>query len=309
MFNKLKSIHFTVVLVSLMACLSSFVASAKTYQHELGTIEIDEAPKRVVVLDWALAESVLALGVTPIASADVKGYQDWVGSPEMPSEVTDVGSRREPNLELIASLKPDLILMSGHLAPAYEKLNAIAPTLVMSIYNDKKQPYQNAKTLVTTLGEVFDRPEQAQQLVDETNLKLAQNGEQVAKMTNGKPFIMVRFIGDKHVRVHSTGSLMNDTISAMSLKNSWQGPTNSWGFSSASVEQLAQYQDSNVLIFGPLSDAEQAQLNGSPLWAAMAFSRENRVKVVPKVWTFGSLVAMQRLSDEVVTQVSTLGKQ
>lgn len=309
MFNIFKTTHFTVVLVSLLACLSSFAASAKTYQHELGTVEINEAPKRVVVLDWALAESVLALGVTPIASADVKGYQDWVGSPTMPSEVTDVGSRREPNLELIASLKPDLILMSGHLAPAYEKLNAIAPTLVMSIYNDKKQPYQNAKTLVITLGDVFERPEQAQQLVDETNQKLAQNGEQVAKMNNGKPFIMVRFIGDKHIRVHSTGSLMNDTISAMSLENSWQGPTNSWGFSSASVEQLAQYQDSNVLIFGPLSDAEQAQLNGSPLWAAMAFSRENRVKVVPKVWTFGSLVAMQRLSDEVVTQISTLGQQ
>ncbi|USD63288.1 ABC transporter substrate-binding protein [Vibrio sp. SCSIO 43140] len=309
MFNRFKTTHFTVVLVSLLACLSSFAASAKTYQHELGTVEINKAPKRVVVLDWALAESVLALGVTPIASADVKGYQDWVGSPTMPSEVTDVGSRREPNLELIASLKPDLILMSGHLAPAYEKLNAIAPTLVMSIYNDKKQPYQNAKTLVITLGDVFERPEQAQQLVDETNQKLAQNGEQVAKMNNGKPFIMVRFIGDRHIRVHSAGSLMNDTISAMSLENSWQGPTNSWGFSSASVEQLAQYQDSNVLIFGPLSDAEQAQLNGSPLWAAMAFSRENRVKIVPKVWTFGSLVAMQRLSDEVVSQVSTLGKQ
>ncbi|WP_353499808.1 ABC transporter substrate-binding protein [Vibrio chaetopteri] len=309
MFTQFRIAHVTVALVTLLASFSSTAVLAKSYQHELGTIEINEPPKRVVVLDWALAESVLALGVNPIASADVKGYQDWVGSPNMPSDVTDVGSRREPNLELIASLKPDLILMSGHLAPAYEKLNAIAPTLVMSIYNDKKQPYENAKSLVSTLGEVFDREDQAQQLVDETSQKLSQNGQQVAKMTNGKPFIMVRFIGDKHVRVHSTGSLMNDTISAMSLDNSWQGPTNSWGFSSASVEQLAQYQDSNVLIFGPLSDAEQAQLNGSPLWAAMAFSRENRVKIVPKVWTFGSLVAMQRLSDEVVTQVSTLGKQ
>ncbi|NOH27361.1 ABC transporter substrate-binding protein [Vibrio mediterranei] len=307
MLNRTQSKVIITTLMAFMLSVVSTLSMAKTVQHELGTVTFQQTPKRVVVLDWALAESVLALGVQPVAAADVKGYQDWVGSPALPSDTIDVGSRREPNLELIASLKPDLILMSGHLAPAYEKLNAIAPTIAMSIYNDKQQPYENAKSLVTMLGEVFNKQEQAKSVIAQTEKKLADNGAKVAQLNNGKPFLMVRFIGDKHVRVHSTGSLMNDTISAMSLKNSWNGPTNSWGFSSASVEQLAKYQDSNVLIFGPLTLQEQTQLNASPLWGAMAFSREHRVKIIPKVWTFGSLIAMQRLSDEVVNQVSTLG--
>ncbi len=218
MLNRTQSKFIITTLMAFMLSVVSTLSMAKTVQHELGTVTFEQTPKRVVVLDWALAESVLALGVQPIAAADVKGYQDWVGSPALPSDTIDVGSRREPNLELIASLKPDLILMSGHLAPAYEKLNAIAPTIAMSIYNDKQQPYENAKSLVTMLGEVFNKQEQAKSVIAQTEKKLADNGAKVAQLNNGKPFLMVRFIGDKHVRVHSTGSLMNDTISLCRLK-------------------------------------------------------------------------------------------
>ncbi|MGF1748140.1 ABC transporter substrate-binding protein [Vibrio cionasavignyae] len=292
-----------------LCLLLSTSTFARMIQHDLGEQALKGTPKRIVVLDWALAESVLALGIQPLAVADVPGYQDWVGVPTLPSDTVDVGSRREPNLELIASLKPDLIIMSAHLAPAYKKLNSIAPTLALTIYNDSKQPYQNAKRIIQTLGDVFERQQAAQTLIDKTAAKLATNGEKVAQWQDSRSFIMIRFIGDKHVRIHSDGSLMNDTIAAMSMTNGWQGPTNSWGFSSASVEQLAKHQNSNVLIFGPLSEQEQATLNGSPLWGAMAFTREQRVAIVPKVWTFGSLIAMQRLSDEVVTRVAALNAQ
>lgn len=44
--------------------------TVKTITHELGTTEIKGTPKRVVTLEWAYAEDLLALGIQPIGSAD-----------------------------------------------------------------------------------------------------------------------------------------------------------------------------------------------------------------------------------------------
>ena len=124
-----------------------FISStqAMDIKHELGQVQLDKPPEKVIALDWALTETVLSLGINPIGVADVQGYQSWVKKPELNGSVMDVGSRREPNLELITELKPDVILISQHMSAMYEKLNAIAPTLVYTIYSNKKTPLVSAK--------------------------------------------------------------------------------------------------------------------------------------------------------------------
>ncbi len=82
-------------------------------EHELGVVQFDSPPKNVVTLDWVLTETVLSLGVQPQGIADIKGYNKWVVEPAIESSgVSDVGSRREPNLEVLTELKPDVILIS-----------------------------------------------------------------------------------------------------------------------------------------------------------------------------------------------------
>jgi iron complex transport system substrate-binding protein len=44
-------------------------------------------------------------------------YRAWVGEPQLPAGVIDIGLRAQPNRELLAELKPDLILISPLAAP------------------------------------------------------------------------------------------------------------------------------------------------------------------------------------------------
>ncbi|MCM0149583.1 iron-siderophore ABC transporter substrate-binding protein [Photobacterium galatheae] len=269
-------------------------------KHELGETELTETPKKVVALDWALTETVLSLGVTPEGVADEDGYRTWVGEPKLPESVVNVGSRREPNLELLAEIKPDVILISKHMSPVYQQLSAIAPTLVYSIYSESKTPMANAVSVTEQLGRVLNQEAQAKAVIEATTARLKQNGDKVLASASGqKPLMFVRFINDKTLRIHSEGSLAQDTMTVMGLKNDWQEPTNLWGFTTAGIEKMAEHQSSNVMIFGPLTADERQKLTASPLWQAMAFTRSDAVYELPAIWTFGGLVSAQRFSDHI----------
>ncbi|WP_373941139.1 iron-siderophore ABC transporter substrate-binding protein [Vibrio chagasii] len=268
--------------------------------HEMGTASFETTPKKVVALDWVLSETVLSLGVELEGIADAKGYQQWVVKPELNQDVTDVGSRREPNLELLTKLKPDVILISEHMAAAYHQLNKIAPVLVYSVYSQKKQPIESATAITLSLGKLFDQEQRAQQIIADTKQRLHDNGEKIQAAGNSdKPLIFARFINDKTLRIHNQGSLAQATIQAMGLKNDWQEPTNLWGFSTTGVVRLAEHQQTNVMLFGPLTENEKNQLTQSALWQAMEFTRTDSVYELPSIWTFGGLIAAQRFSDHI----------
>ncbi|MGF1885072.1 ABC transporter substrate-binding protein [Photobacterium profundum] len=282
------------------ALLFSSVLQAQIIEHEMGQIELTSSPQKIVALDWVIAESLLALDITPYAMADKKGYQEWVQLPAVPESVYSVGSRREPNLELLAQLKPDLIIMSQHLSPAFEKLSSIAPTVVMSVYSNKKDPYHAAEDLLRNLGNIVERPEKADQVINETKLTLVENADRLRQAKQDtRALLMVRLIGDKHLRVHGNTSLAGQTLANMGLTNAWQGETNLWGFVSIGLEKLADKQQANLIYFGPIDDKYKQTFFATPLWKAMAFSREKRVYELPPVWTFGGLKSAQRLSNSI----------
>ncbi|MGN2670761.1 ABC transporter substrate-binding protein [Aliivibrio fischeri] len=293
------------VISLIMLVLYAMPAQTAEIKHELGITEITRMPQKIVVLDWVLAETVLSLGVEPLGVADAKGYRAWVMTPKLPSNVLDVGSRREPNLELLTELNPDVILISKHMSAMYEKLNTIAPTLVYTVYSNEKTPLIAAKDITIQLGRLLDKEHQALQLIDQTEKKLIENGDKIRHLQQQeKPLLFVRFINDKTVRIHSEGSLAQSTINVMGLTNAWHEPTNLWGFTTAGIEKLVQYQQANVLIFGPLKEEDKVKLTQSALWQAMAFTRSDSVYELPAIWTFGGLISAQRFSNHITQQLT-----
>ncbi|WP_158119818.1 iron-siderophore ABC transporter substrate-binding protein [Vibrio metoecus] len=292
--------------ITLLVSMLAVHAYALDIQHEMGSASFSAPPKKVVALDWTLAETVLSLGVELQGVADAKGYQEWVVEPALNPTVTNVGSRREPNIELLSELKPDVILMSQQMAAAYESLNKIAPVVVLTLYNEQKQPLKAAESITRSLGQLFGKEQQAEQVITQTQAKLTTNGEKIlAQSPTAKSLLFVRFINDKTLRIHGQGSLADATITAMGLRNSWHEQNNVWGFTTTGLEKLAEHQQSNVMLFGPLKPQDRQVLQSSPLWQVMAFTRENAVYELPPIWTFGGLIAAQRFSDHITELLAT----
>ncbi|REG83664.1 ABC transporter substrate-binding protein [Marinomonas pollencensis] len=287
----------------LFVCLSllfSGIAAAEQ-AHELTDSDFTTPPKRIISIEWATTETLLSLGVTPVGMADMDGYKQWVIKPALPAGIADVGARNEPNLELISELKPDLILISKRLAPAYDKLSQIAPTIMFNVYNDEKTPLKNVQTLTLKLGKVLGKSQTAANLIARTQTLLRKNGDKIrAAHPAIDPLLFVRIVDNSTLHFQGKGSLIHDTIHAMGLKNEWHGKTNFWGFSSVEIAKVAEHQQANIFLLQSVKKAEKQKLLNSPLWQAMAFSQQHKVYELPPIWSYGGLLAAQRFSNQLV---------
>ncbi|MDN4617577.1 ABC transporter substrate-binding protein [Paenibacillus sp. PsM32] len=146
-------------------------SSTRTITHDLGSTEVPDQPKRIVVLEQGFTQTVAELQVKPVGVADdnkpERFPQDTLAYIE---GYTSVGTRSEPNLEVIRTLEPDLIIAdtSRH-SNVYEELSAIAPTIVFK--NDTAN-YSDIINSTQAIGEALGK-------ADATTAMLAEHQQQL----------------------------------------------------------------------------------------------------------------------------------
>lgn len=104
---------------------------SRTIKHAMGEETLKGTPERVVILTNEGTEALLTVGVKPVGAV-----QSWVGDPWYDHIKADmegvevVGEETQPNIELIAGLKPDLIIGNKvRHEKIYDQLKQIAPTV------------------------------------------------------------------------------------------------------------------------------------------------------------------------------------
>ena len=288
------------LLISGMVVLSGLVpqmTAAGTWQHEQGTLTLQEPPQRIVALNWAATEALLLLGVTPVGVADRDGYKVWVKKPALPDGIANVGTRVAPSLEAIAELRPDLIVTSAEMAPAASLLERIAPTYVVSVYKDGARPFGKARKMLTTLGEMLNREDQAQTVLTEVEQTLSTQRRRLAQAgLTDRPVALVNFLDDRHVRIYAPNGLYQRTLSGLGLENAWPHQGNDWGFSVVGLEAIARYPDSRLIVIEPTLPGLSDTLAKSPFWTHLPPVQRGQVYQVESAWPFGGVLAVKRLA-------------
>lgn len=167
--NTLAAIIFG-ALVSTISFVSPSLADM-TIKHASGETSIPDHPKKVVVFDLASLDNLNRLGVTDIIGVP-EGVKPKYLEQYNDAKYTKVGTLFEPNYEVVASLKPDLIIIAGRSQPKYNDLLKIAPTIDLTVNNNHY--LADVDRNVTILGRIFDKQEQAKTEIDNLNKKIAE---------------------------------------------------------------------------------------------------------------------------------------
>ena len=122
--------------------------------HELGETTVNKNPKRVVVFDYGILDSLDKLEVEGIAGLVQDGLPEHLSKFES-EDYSSVGSLKEPNMEKIFELTPDLIIISGRQADYYEELSKIAPTIHLGVNNENY--LESFSENMNKLGEIFGK--------------------------------------------------------------------------------------------------------------------------------------------------------
>ncbi|GAB4508347.1 MAG: hypothetical protein OHK0046_00470 [Anaerolineae bacterium] len=278
----------------------------RPFEHALGTACVPETVERIVTLEWTYTENVLALGVQPVGVADIEGYQAWVDIPVTLGEnITDVGTRQEPNLELIAQLNPDLILTASlRAANNFDELNAIAPTLAFNPYpEDGASHYDEMLTTFRTIAEALGQEEAGEQVLAELEGHFA---EAQAALTDAgradETFILAQgWVANDAAtfRLFTDNAMAVQILEQIGLENAWDDAPQLYGFTEVSFEGFAGVDDTNFFYVAQ-ADANDAFAD-SALWNGLPFVQSERAYWLGgDVWLFGGPLSAELLVNTVL---------
>ncbi|KHS57149.1 MULTISPECIES: siderophore ABC transporter substrate-binding protein [Terrisporobacter] len=133
-------------------------------------VELSKNPEKIVVFDYGVADILKNLGV------DIVGLPKSRTLPEVLSVYADdkyanVGDLKEPDFEAIEALNPDLIIIGGRQADQIDSFKEIAPTVYLAV--DGENYMDSFSAVVTDLGNLFDKQEEAKSALSKIETKVA----------------------------------------------------------------------------------------------------------------------------------------
>ena len=177
----------------------------KTIVHDFGTTELKKAPKRIVILDNLYGEILDPLHITPVGAttgqADSQEFSTLFKKQYKYAKVVSVGWQGNPDLDKIAELKPDLILMTGEQEDLYDELSEIAPTVGYQINTDENWDYHETSLKV---AEIFDKRDEMKKDLDRLDAREAVFAENV-KAKFGDQKLMYLRVTDNDIRYYAYG--------------------------------------------------------------------------------------------------------
>ncbi|MBD1574977.1 iron-siderophore ABC transporter substrate-binding protein [Vibrio sp. S11_S32] len=286
----------------LLTVLFTFSTQAAiSVTDSLGEHQLPATPKRIVALNWDLAEQLLELDVTPVGVANIKDYTTWVVKPAIPASVQDIGTRAEPNMEKLAALKPDVILVAEPQKDLIPRLKTIAPVLYYQTYNAQQDSAKAAIANFKHIAQMVDKNDLAEQKLQTMQQRFLELKQQLNKAFNGKmPSVAaIRFANQTSIYLYTKNSTTDYVLKQLGLTTALPQPAKEWGIVQKRLTDLQHVKDGYVIYFGPFSATQNAQLNKSMLWQAMPFVRNGQVNQADAVWNYGGAMSMQYIAESI----------
>lgn len=279
---------------------------AVTVSDVKGKTTLDAPAERVVALEWTYAEDLLALGVSPVGVADIKGYNQWVtAGPRFEDAVKDVGTRQAPSLETIKALDPDLIITSEiRSAGNYGQLQKIAPTLMFDPYASDSE-YQEMRATLQTIGKAVGKEKAADKALSKLDDRIAAARKKIAEAgKDGEKVTVARGYttdGAAVVEILTGSTIPGALLPKLGLENAWTGEADAYGMSKVDIEGLKAVEKSSLVYVAAKDDDVFADsFPKNALWQELDFVKNDRVHALdPGTWFFGGPFSTARVADEI----------
>ncbi len=287
------------VLSSLMLAACSGQAEqsnekTRTITHEAGKTKVPEKPKKVVALEFSFVDALDELGITPVGIAQ-ENKTDVSGLLGKDISFTEVGTRQQPNLEVISSLQPDLIIgdFNRHKG-IYKQLQEIAPTIILKSRNATyEENIDSFKTIAEAVGKTKQMDDRL--ALHEERLEAAK--KKVDPKDDRK--VMVGVFRADSLTAHGETSFDGELLEKIGIENAvtkTAEPT-----VTITLEQMVKW-DPDVIFMAEADPKLLKEWKNNPLWNQITAVKNGEVYEVNRdLWTrYRGLDAAEQIVDEAI---------
>ncbi len=228
-------------------------------------VTIEKEPERIVSLAPSITETLFYIG----AGDKLVGVTNYADFPPAVKNITRVGGYgKYANLEKIAALKPDLIIADDFSLPILNKLEEIAPVVIVAPKN-----LSGVYRQIELLGKITNREEGALTVVAEMRATVAYVESLVRGKSKPKVFFILSYYNGYWTA--GNGTFINDLINLAGGKNIFSDIE---GWKAVSEEQIVA-RNPEVIIISPNAGIKPEDLCKGPL-ASVNAVKNGRVYVL-----------------------------
>lgn len=289
------------------AATSADAPSTVSIESNLGTVEVPVNPVRVVALDNTSFETLRDWGITPVAVPKGllpgTGFEDWIDD----ESILDIGTHREPNLELVSEADPDLIIGGYRFASVQEDLESIAQTIDIAGSEEAADGYiASLKTQTTSLGEIFQKQDEAAAL----NAALDTASDEAAAATDGETVFLAIVNGGK---IDNAAERIGRILEPLNLTDVFAGEAGDiHGDSGLAPETIAQANPDWMIVLdrdaaAGTADAAPAKavIDATEAFAETTFAQNDQIIYLdPQFYTREGIQSYTQAFDQITAAFS-----
>ena len=262
--------------------MASAFASAVTIKDAKGEFTLDKTPSRVVALEYSFVDALAQVGVSPVGVADDNKVDRIL--PQVREKIAawqSVGTRSQPSLEVIASLKPDLIIAdpSRHTA-VFEELKKIAPTVM---FDSRHESYQENLETAQKIGDLVGKSSEMKAKINEHNDYIANIAKNLGVQGKKASFGTSR---EDKFNIQNDNGYVGSFLTTLGF-----APTKLNGdqaFVEINLEQLVMEKPEYLFIAHYRDESIARKWEAEPLWKAIPAVKANHVySVDADMWARG----------------------
>ncbi len=266
-------------------------------------VEFPLAPRKIACLNYDSVDILDKLGMGDRIVGMIKGentpkhlqkYND-------DSRIVDLGGMKNPNMEALAALQPDVILSSGRTGKLYDEFAKIAPTMMVAV-DAKDGFFKGVKDLAMKHGILMDKEKDVAKFL----VALETKAERLRTKNSGKRAIQAIFVGEK---LHILGAQAADgkgggkiLISDLGFENAGRAfdrtnkEADSYSYILEQNPEFVFVLDKNTAVNNPAPKAKEVILKNEKLMQSEAFKNSKIIFLNPETTWYvnsGGLTAME----------------
>ncbi|WP_371871940.1 siderophore ABC transporter substrate-binding protein [Vagococcus lutrae] len=261
--------------------------------------EIMKNPQKIVVFDMGSLDTIHALEESEkVVGVPQKNLPSYLSEFE---SVSSVGGLKEPDLEKINQLKPDLIIISGRQEDYQETLSAIAPTLYVAL--ESGQAWEDTLKNIEQLGQILDKESEAKSHIDSLKARRDQLHEKIEKKEEKA---LITLVNEGQLSAYGSGSRFGIIHDAFGYKQADDTIEASTHGQSVSFEYVLEKNPDVLFIIDRTQaiggDTHNNNIESQPLIAeTTAAQKERLVRLDPEVWYLsgGGIESLNRMMDDL----------
>ena len=281
-------------LLFILLTLFALTYAQTCVSHELGETCLEGVPERIVVLEYSFADHLGTLGIAPVGYA-VDAMPDYLLPYTEGAGAEPVGTRKEPSLEAITTLDPDLIIadLNRH-EEIYGELSAVAPTLV---FNSLRGSYEEQLEQFQEVARSLAKEAEADAVLEDYTARF----ESVQAQTEGDLGAFVSgVLWSGGFTAHSDESFIGSFLERLGRDNALDVRGGETQYL-LDLEGLASADPSSLVVLCNVD--EQPLLNDwrdNPLWNAFGAVQSDHVYVFDRnLWSKGrGVMAFRRILED-----------